>query len=941
MEVGLWLRHGPSGQVGRLVESQQLWGTRVLRLWLPSADAVVRVAEDQVEPLDHRAGRETLWRIVTAAAAGRIQDALGRDDVLVSPIEANVTPLPHQIEALSRAMSGDRIRYLFADEVGLGKTIEAGLVIRELKLRGLAKRILVVAPTGLCTQWVQEMETHFREDFTLVLPRQLAAVRQLGGASADENLWRRYDQVVAPVDGLKPLERRRGWSRERVARYNRERFEDLVTAGWDLIVIDEAHRLGGSTSEVARYKLGEALAQAAPYLLLLSATPHQGKTDQFRRLMSFLDPEIFIDEGSVTREQVAPFVVRTEKRRAVDALGQPLFVPRRTELRPIAWGDRTDQRELYDAVTDYVRQGYNQALRERRNAVGFLMVLFQRMVTSSTRAIREALERRSAVLAEQPEQLLLTPIRDELLDASDDDEQGFASVVLERLEGLRSEREEVAHLLSLARRCEASGPDIKAEALLQLIQGLEREVGDPELKVLVFTEFVPSQEMLAGYLEDRGFSVTSLNGSLNMQQRREVQQAFRDRARVLISTDAGGEGLNLQFAHVIVNFDLPWNPMKVEQRIGRVDRIGQKHAVRAFNFALEDSVELRVREVLEEKLARILEEFGVDKLSDVLDSDAVDVDFDKLFVGAVLQPEEATARAAAFAQELQEQAREARQGMSILGESTQPDAAKAKRIEEHQLPFWTERLAVGWLNAHRDEGANAVRTGATWNLLWPDGERLERATFNRKIADAEGAELLTIEDGRLKPAMSRLPQFAPGQPLASLVLDGISDKVAGIWSLWRVSLQSDDGFEHRFLPLFLTDEGRSLQPTARAVWDRLIAADADAASIDPLGVVDDEAVTAYEAQRAEAERQGKAVFETMLAAHASRLTRERRKGGYSYTARRRNIERLGLPEVRAYRLRQLDADHRAWEAQMEARARALPDLRPLAAIRIAPLDDDK
>ncbi len=444
-----------------------------MRLWCPADDSVLLVSGDQVDELRGWETSKSRWLAAVAATAARISEALGQRGVLVSPLEGLVTPLPHQLEALARAMSSDRVRYLLADEVGLGKTIEAGLIMRELKLRGLVRRVLVVAPMGLCTQWVQELRDHFHEDFTLAVPSKLASVRQLGGAGADENLWRRYDQVVCPVDGIKPLERRRGWSRERIESYNRERFEDVVTAGWDLVIIDEAHRLGGSTTEVARYKLGEALAEAAPYLLLLSATPHQGKTDAFCRLMSFLDPVLFVDEAAVSQQRVAPFVIRTEKRHAIDADGRPLFQPRRTELRPVDWGARTEQRELYEAVTDYVREGYNQSLRDKRNAIGFLMVLFQRMVTSSTRAIRVALERRSAVLADQPEQLLLMAAEpaapwDEGED--DDGEDSFDALMGERLSGLRNERTELRRLLSLARRCEAAAPDTKAEALLKLLE---------------------------------------------------------------------------------------------------------------------------------------------------------------------------------------------------------------------------------------------------------------------------------------------------------------------------------------------------------------------------------------------------------------------------------------------------------------------------------------
>src|SRR5690606_30885319 len=162
--------------------------------------------------------------------------------------------------ALNRAMSRDRIRYLLADEVGLGKTIEAGLILRELKLRGMVRRVLVVAPKGLVRQWQAEMRLHFGEHFRFIEPSELAAFRQWhdNGTQNDENLWRMHDQVICSLDSVKPIEGRRGWSLEQLATYNRERFEDLTSAGWDLVIIDESHRLGGSTEQVARYKLGAA-----------------------------------------------------------------------------------------------------------------------------------------------------------------------------------------------------------------------------------------------------------------------------------------------------------------------------------------------------------------------------------------------------------------------------------------------------------------------------------------------------------------------------------------------------------------------------------------------------------------------------------------------------------------------------------------------------------
>ncbi|MFN3630262.1 MAG: DEAD/DEAH box helicase, partial [Casimicrobiaceae bacterium] len=406
--IGDWCWHVRQASPCRVIDREALWGEVFYRVWLPATDAVVRARAQDLGDLT--TVRPTVEQLLHAAAAAKLLDAL-EDNLLLAPIQSSVTPLPHQLYALSRAMSRDRIRYLLADEVGLGKTIEAGLILRELKLRGMVRRVLVVAPKGLVRQWQAEMRLHFGEHFRFIEAPELAAFRQWrendpgafqrsqNDTQNDDNLWRMHDQVIVSLDSVKPIEGRRGWSPEQLATHNRERFEDLISAGWDLVIIDEAHRLGGSTAQVARYKLGAALAEAAPYLLLLSATPHQGKTDQFMRLMQLLDPEAFPDESSIDCDRVRPFVIRTEKRAAIDAEGRPLFKPRSTRLQAVAWQDRhAAQQRLYEAVTDYVRHGYNQAMATKQRHIGFLMILMQRLVTSSTAAIRATLEKRQARL---------------------------------------------------------------------------------------------------------------------------------------------------------------------------------------------------------------------------------------------------------------------------------------------------------------------------------------------------------------------------------------------------------------------------------------------------------------------------------------------------------------------------------------------------------------
>jgi superfamily II DNA or RNA helicase len=919
---GDWLWSEEHREICRVVETQRLWGDTSCRVWLPTRDAIVRVAAEKLRSAAH-AGIAGPAGLTYIAAAARVADALTQD-VLLAPMAASVIPLPHQLRALARAIEGDRVRYLLADEVGLGKTIEAGLILRELKLRGRVRRCLVVAPKGLVTQWVAEMRVHFGEEFRLLIPGEFSAYRSIAG---EENLWRACDQVVCPMDAVKPLDGRRGWSREQVAAYNRERFEDLIAAGWDLVIVDEAHRLGGSTEQVARFKLGQGLAEAAPYLLLLSATPHQGKTEAFHRLVSLLDERAFPDAASVTRERVQPYVIRTEKRRAIDAQGQPLFQPRQTRLIPIAWEEQhREQRLLYEAITEYVREGYNQALVEKRSYIGFLMLLMQRLVTSSTRAIRTTLERRLEVLKEPEEQLSLFPeLTEEWLDL--DAQEQLDTLLRARLKATRNEQVEVQLLLRAARACEARGPDAKAEALLDWVYGLQQEETDPALKLLVFTEFVPTQEMLRDFLTERGFSVVCLNGSMGMEERQRVQEAFAREARVLISTDAGGEGLNLQFCHVVVNYDIPWNPMRLEQRIGRVDRIGQRHAVRALNLVLKGTVEHRVREVLEQKLAVILQEFGVDKAGDVLDSAESGALFDDLYVAAVLAPERIDAEVEAVVERVREQAQVTRDGASMLAEDAPIDAAIARRVADHPLPHWVERMTTAYLQSR---GGQVARNGAAYRLIWPDGVEMADVVFARHEDDPSSARVLTLDDPRVRGLATRLPRFAPGQPLAVLRLRDLPAEIQGWWSLWRIALHTAEWNRQRIMPLFRHDDGRVLGPTARRLWDRLL---------DDPGVVAGQiegqaAWDAFAAVERAAEAQGRSIYEELVREHRQRVAQEREKGLFAFGSRRRAIERIGLPAVRGHRLAQLADEERNWREQIEQQAEAGPELAPLLLVRV-------
>jgi superfamily II DNA or RNA helicase len=956
----------------KVIEEQNLWGNIVYRIWLPNQETVVRVPQSALRPLTAEIQPEIeVSRITYIAAAAKIAEVLEGNasesdgPVLLAPMESNVIPLPHQIRVLSRAVSGDRVRYLLADEVGLGKTIEAGLIMRELKLRGLVRRILVVAPKGLATQWVSEMHTHFKEDFQLMFGKDLATIKRIIGGNharywtqgaklqyldAPDNLqhanpWKMFDQVIVSLDSVKPMNKRRGWSQERIDDYNRSRFEDLITAGWDMVVVDESHRLGGSTDQVARYKLGRGLAEAAPYLLLLSATPHQGKSDAFHRLLSLLDDKAFPDMDSVSRERVAPYVIRTEKRKAIDGEGNPLFKPRFTKMVPIKWEIRhKSQQMLYEAVTEYAREGYNQALREKKQHIGFLMVLMQRLVVSSTRAIHTTLERRLDVLKDT--ELRTSQRLEEITNSSDDidelydmDGQELLDKLLKsHIYALKNERSQVEALLDAARKCVQAGPDAKAESLIEWIYQLQADENEPDLKLLIFTEFVPTQQMLKEYLEARGISVVTLNGSMDIEERKRAQDDFCNKVRVLISTDAGGEGLNLQFCHVVINYDIPWNPMRLEQRIGRVDRIGQNKTVRAINFLFQDSIEFRVREVLEQKLSIILEEFGIDKTGDVLDSAQAGELFEGIFASAILDPENIETSVNYTISKIREEIHEVRESSPIYGISEEPDLQAAERLPSHPLPHWVERMTVGYLNSH---GGQAIRKKSLWELKWPDGEFHQKCVFSSQKAELyNDVVLLNLEDNKVRGLALNLPVIVSGQPIPCVSVKELSSTISGLWGLFEirllVGLQNNSQsvripqMRRRYLSVFISNEGKLYLPTARHIWEIM-----QTTELKVLHSLNHKAyVIFYEKLVDAAESEGKELFNALQQEHISAIEHEETRGLHAFEARRKAIERVGLPEVRQYRLDKCISEENEWKKELETAKQTVPEIKPLLLMQI-------
>ena len=766
VEAAYWT---PGRQTVAVLERRTLWGRAVAEVLVPSTGRTLVVDAADLGPAAERAWSRA--EVTYRAAAGRFSHELAHNALAVAPRE-RLEVLPHQLAALQRARAADPVRLLLADEVGLGKTIEAGLIYTDLRTRGRVRRVLIVCPKAVLLQWVAEMQDRFGEAFALV---------GQGGVPMDAGFdpWRQFDRVVTSVDAVKPMRRRRGWKPDQLEQYNQRRFAAVVDAGWDLVVFDEAHHVAGSTADVSRHQLAAELARRTPHVLLLSATPHSGKSEAFARLLGLLDPSLAAGEA-LTQEHVARWVVRTEKRQAKTANGEPLFQARTTSTEIVPYGSRHIEAELYEAVTQYVRDGYQRALREHRPAVGFLVLLMQRLVSSSTAAILGALQRRAAALEANSGGLLPLDALAEEWHEQDGDEQ---LAVLEAVDAplWRDERRDVEALLHIARQA-ARQTDAKATHLLDLLARLRREERDADLKVVVFTEFRPTQRMMAELLEGAGFRVVTIHGDLTITERRAVQREFAEGAQILVSTDAGGEGVNLQFAHIVVNYDLPWNPMRIEQRIGRVDRIGQRDAVRAFNLVSEHSVDARVLEVLEAKLETIRAELGADKWGDVLES-----------VSSGRRVEELYA--------------------AVIGGAADLSTAAETFVQATRADLDGQGRARSLLPA--DTPTAPPMTAPIWRGLFARAQRAWR------VDESEPPE----------KALSQMPQMLAGESVA-VVHAGVS----GVWSLWEVRPDATTEMTDYFA-LFLQESTRVRPDHAERIWDGLARGELDVAgtaTFDPV-----------------------------------------------------------------------------------------------------------
>ena len=569
-----------------------------------------------------------------------------RFDPLAGLTNARIEPMPHQVSIVRTIIQKRQARMILADEVGLGKTIEAGLVLKELRARGLVERALIVCPASLQMQWQSELLTKFNESFEII---DGPAARYLGRGG--DNPFSQRDLVICSL----PLASKDA------------RAEQIVEADWDFVVFDEAHRVRrwlpspGRPKTTKAYELAESLEPHTPALLMLTATPMQLNPYELYSLIQIVEPGIFPSyETYLSRRRQLPklnglmrsltgwnaIVDAEERDRVTSELGAFLqndaLVPsdldqtdrrealidelvnrhplagvlvrnRKSEIGGFMGREAVqhgvemleEERQLYTDIESYLRFTYSWARQDRsRNAIGFLMVNFFKMLTSSPAAIFESFGRRIEKLKERlqaPEAQKAVSFDEETL--RDLGDEADLSEVLSAFEVEHLERD-IAELELLHGRL-ANVHDSKLDEFLEVVENIRST--EPETKIVVFTGFKATQKYLADNLGRRGFAVSKFHGGLSLEDKERAIREFRDSSQILISTEAGGEGRNLQVASVLINYDLPWNPMKVEQRIGRLDRIGQKKRVRILNLFRYETVEERVHAVLNDRI-RLFEE---------------------------------------------------------------------------------------------------------------------------------------------------------------------------------------------------------------------------------------------------------------------------------------------------------------------------------------------
>ena len=653
-------------------------------------------------------------------------------DALFAVNASKVDPLPHQIEAVyGRVLELPRIRFLIADDPGAGKTIMAGLIIKELKLRYQVDSILIVVPGHLKDQWRREMKDRFEEKFVFV-------DRGLMSSLYGENVWNHENQLITSIDFAK---------QDNI-------IPSISSSQFDLVIVDEAHKMsayryGKKLEKTSRYKLGEVLSRISTHLLFLTATPHKGDPENFRLFLDLLEPGFFATIEMV-HESIAqkdnPLFIRRIKEDLKGFDGKPLFLPRNVETLGFNLGsDSVPEKDLYNHLSEYVNTQYNKALMKDKNRnVAFALIILQRRLASSTYALLRSIERRRRRLID-------------LLDGAEVKNKSSTNFDLEITEDLSEEErwreEEIWETLSVAENREELKKEINTlEALASEAQAIinqEIEIKLTELrntlkqfnerfhgeKILIFTEARDTLEYLRQRIVEWGYTVSVIHGSMRLEDRIAAESEFRNKTQIMVATEAAGEGINLQFCHLMINYDIPWNPNRLEQRMGRIHRYGQTKEVFIVNLVAEDTREGKVLKTLFDKIEAIKEALGSDKVFDVLSEVLYDKNLSQLLL-------EAAANARNIDEILQEidvvvDSEYINQVKERLGESLATRYIDYTRIEEMSDRAREHRLSPEYTEAFFRKAFETI--GGKYRVRKDELLAIDSVPFDlRKLANEDG-----------------------------------------------------------------------------------------------------------------------------------------------------------------------------------------------------------
>ena len=780
-----------------------------------------------------------------------------------------VEPLPHQITAVYEAMLPRQpLRFLLADDPGAGKTIMTGLLMKELIARGDLQRCLVVCPGSLAEQWQDELYRRFHLGFEILSNDKLAAART-------GNWFLETDLAIARLDKL---------ARD-------DALQEKLQAPdcrWDLVVCDEAHKLsatftGGEIRYTKRYRLGQMLGGLTRHLLLLTATPHNGKEEDFQLFMALLDGDRF--EGrfrdGVHAADVSDLMRRMVKERLLKFDGTPLF-PERV-ARTIPYRLSGMEAHLYQAVTSYVREEFNRAEalenNRRAGAVGFALTLLQRRLASSPEAIYQSLRRRRERLERRLRELELLRrggqlgahvgmARDVELDADEfedledapaDEQEETADKILDQATAARSIAElkmeigTLRHVEQIALGVRRSGQDAKWRQLAGLLGEIPpaaaragakasatAPAGDPQ-KLVIFTEHRDTLAYLhrrIATLLGRERAVTVIHGGIGREERSKAQEAFRHdpEVRILLATDAAGEGINLQRAHLMVNYDLPWNPNRLEQRFGRIHRIGQTEVCHLWNLVAEETREGDVYRRLLEKLEQASEALG-GQVFDVLGKlQFAGRPLRDLLLDAIRYGEQPAVRAR-LTTVLDDALDRAKLQALLEDQALAADAMDATRV--HRVREELERAAARRLQPHYVESffhAAFARLGGSLRQREPRRYEITHVpgavrSRDRLIGTGEPVvaryERVAFEKALLAPPGQPPAAFlCPGHPLLDAVIDLTLERHRDLLKRGTVLVDARDGGSAPRILLYLEhaiqDASRTRGGDRRVVSKRLL-----------------------------------------------------------------------------------------------------------------------